>query len=131
MSMMKKLLLLSLLTAMASAAPVLPTRVGKLKSVQGQTIVVENADGSTWVGHLLPGWKNYAKGGLSEERTLVFRIRGPMNVQPREVDLVCEPSESARFVSGRAPAPYQKREGFGPGSTVEPPENAPRIPRTP
>ena len=125
---MKTLLLLLALTITAFAQ----THSGTLKGFHGDTIRVQDANGSQWLGQLVPGCKIKTHGSLDslKGRLLVFRVRGDLSASPRLVDLVGEVEDSARYQAQGPNVPYFTRKGDwaltgGVGGT---PENGPNLP---
>ena len=106
---MKTLLLLLALTTVAFAQ----TLSGTLQGFQGDTIRVQDASGSQWLGQLVPGCKIKTHGpvGNLKGRLLIFRVRGDLSASLRLVDLVGEVEDSAQFQAQGPKVAYFTRKG--------------------
>lgn len=121
-----KALVLLLLTATATVALAQPTCSGKLRSVQGDIITVEGADGHFWTGQLTTGCQ--LKTPLVQGRTLVYRVRGALGPN-RLVELVGNVEDSAAYQTRGVSTPYYTRKGewAGTGGVGGTPENGPNL----
>ena len=124
---MKALTLLLLISAAALAQP---TCSGTLRSIQGDSITVEDAAGHFWTGQLTVGFQNKTNRQLQslQGQRLVYRVRGQLG-PTRLVELVGMLENSQDYQARGINFPYFTRQGewAGPGGVGGRAPNSPDL----